>query len=115
MARRLQVNKLSRRRAKTKVRTKKKDPIFVEGKRPKPMYVDYKGRRAAQEAHQPPGQDHQPAQERLHGRQPARGHQGHQARPLHGPAAVYGRVMKRRSDAGPPHWLAVASPPHARN
>ena len=25
-----------------KVRTKKKDPIFVDGKRPRPMYVDYK-------------------------------------------------------------------------
>ena len=42
MARRLQVNKVSKRRAKTKVRTKKKDPIFVNGQRPRPMYVDYK-------------------------------------------------------------------------
>ena len=42
MARRLQVNKVSKRRAKTKVRAKKKDPIFVDGKRPRPMYVDYK-------------------------------------------------------------------------
>ena len=42
MARRLQVNKVSKRRAKTKVRTKKKDPIFVDGQRPRPMYVDYK-------------------------------------------------------------------------
>lgn len=42
MARQLQFNKVSRRRAKTKVRTKKKDPIFVDGKRPRPMYVDYK-------------------------------------------------------------------------
>lgn len=24
------------------VRSKKKDPIFVDGKRPRPMYVDYK-------------------------------------------------------------------------
>lgn len=32
----------ARKRAKTKVRTKKKDPIFVEGKRPRPMFVDYK-------------------------------------------------------------------------
>lgn len=32
----------SKRRTKTKVRTKKKDPIFVDGKRPRPMYVDYK-------------------------------------------------------------------------
>ncbi|MCA9176748.1 MAG: 30S ribosomal protein S18 [Planctomycetales bacterium] len=31
-----------RRRPKTRVRTKKKDPIFVDGKRPRPMYVDYK-------------------------------------------------------------------------
>ncbi len=29
-----------RRRAKAK--TKKKDPLFVDGKRPRPMYVDYK-------------------------------------------------------------------------
>jgi len=42
MARRLQVNKVSKRRTKTKVRTKKKDPILVDGKRPRPMYVDYK-------------------------------------------------------------------------
>ena len=31
-----------RRRAKARSRTKKKDPIFVDGKRPRPMYVDYK-------------------------------------------------------------------------
>ena len=42
MARRFQVNKVSKRRAKTKVRTKKKDPIYVDGKRPRPMHVDYK-------------------------------------------------------------------------
>jgi small subunit ribosomal protein S18 len=42
MARRFQVNKLSKRRTKTKVRPKKKDPIFVEGQRPRPMFVDYK-------------------------------------------------------------------------
>jgi small subunit ribosomal protein S18 len=42
MARRLQVNKMSKRRTKAKVRGKKKDPIFVEGQRPRPMYVDYK-------------------------------------------------------------------------
>ena len=32
----------SRRRATTKTRGKKKDPIFVDGQRPRPMYVDYK-------------------------------------------------------------------------
>ena len=42
MARRLQFNKVSRRRAKAKVRGKKKDPIFVDGQRPRPMYIDYK-------------------------------------------------------------------------
>lgn len=42
MARRLQFNRVSKRRAKAKVRTKKKDPIFVDGKRPRPVYVDYK-------------------------------------------------------------------------
>jgi small subunit ribosomal protein S18 len=31
-----------KRRSKTTTRAKKKDPIFVEGKRPRPMYVDYK-------------------------------------------------------------------------
>jgi small subunit ribosomal protein S18 len=31
-----------RRSNKRRVRTKKKDPIFVDGKRPRPMYVDYK-------------------------------------------------------------------------
>jgi small subunit ribosomal protein S18 len=33
---------MKRRPAKAKVRTKKKDPIFVDGERPRPMYVDYK-------------------------------------------------------------------------
>ncbi len=42
MARRLQFNRPSKRRAKAKVRAKKKDPIYVEGQRPRPMYVDYK-------------------------------------------------------------------------
>ena len=31
-----------RKRPKAGPRTKKKDPIFVEGQRPRPMYVDYK-------------------------------------------------------------------------
>jgi len=42
MARRMQFNRPSKRRAKAKVRTKKKDPIYVDGQRPRPMYVDYK-------------------------------------------------------------------------
>ena len=42
MARKIQVNKISKRRAKAKVKSKKKDPIFVDGQRPRPMYVDYK-------------------------------------------------------------------------
>lgn len=32
----------NKKRAKTKVRGKKKDPIFVDGQRPRPVYVDYK-------------------------------------------------------------------------
>lgn len=32
----------ARKRAKTKTRAVKKDPLYVEGKRPRPMYVDYK-------------------------------------------------------------------------
>ena len=31
-----------KKRPKARLKTKKKDPIFVDGKRPKPMYVDYK-------------------------------------------------------------------------
>jgi small subunit ribosomal protein S18 len=31
-----------RRNNRNKVRGKKKDPIFVDGNRPRPMYVDYK-------------------------------------------------------------------------
>ena len=31
-----------RKRAKAKARAPKKDPIFVDGVRPRPMYVDYK-------------------------------------------------------------------------
>ena len=31
-----------RKRAKPKLRTKKKDPIFVDGERPRPLFVDYK-------------------------------------------------------------------------
>jgi len=42
MARRMQVNRVSRKRAKLKPHGKKKDPIYVEGQRPRPMYVDYK-------------------------------------------------------------------------
>ncbi len=32
----------AKKRVKAKVRTKKKDPIFVDGQRPRPIYVDYK-------------------------------------------------------------------------
>ena len=31
-----------RKRTKVKIRGKKKDPIFINGERPRPMYVDYK-------------------------------------------------------------------------
>ena len=31
-----------KKRPKPTTRVKKKDPIFVDGKRPRPMYVDYK-------------------------------------------------------------------------
>ncbi len=42
MARKPQMSRPSRRRSKAKPLTKKKDPIFVDGQRPRPMYVDYK-------------------------------------------------------------------------
>jgi small subunit ribosomal protein S18 len=32
----------ARKRTKARTRTKKKDPIFVDGHRPRPMFVDYK-------------------------------------------------------------------------
>ncbi len=32
----------NKKRPKVSARTKKKDPIFVDGQRPRPMYVDYK-------------------------------------------------------------------------
>jgi small subunit ribosomal protein S18 len=31
-----------RKRTKVRVKTKKQDPLFVDGVRPRPMYVDYK-------------------------------------------------------------------------
>ena len=31
-----------KKRSKTRIKTKKKDPLFIDGKRPRPMYVDYK-------------------------------------------------------------------------
>ena len=34
--------KSNRRKAKTKTRTVRKDPLYVDGERPRPMYVDYK-------------------------------------------------------------------------
>lgn len=33
---------MAKKRSKSNTRTKRKDPIFVDGKRPRPMYVDYK-------------------------------------------------------------------------
>lgn len=36
------VGKFAKKRAKSTIRTKRKDPIFVDGKRPRPMFVDYK-------------------------------------------------------------------------
>lgn len=35
-------NTRSRRKAKVKTRAVKKDPLWVDGQRPRPMYVDYK-------------------------------------------------------------------------
>jgi len=34
--------KTARKRSKPKLKVKKKDPIFIDGERPRPMYVDYK-------------------------------------------------------------------------
>ncbi len=35
-------NTRARKRAKAKTRSAKKDPLYVDGKRPRPMFVDYK-------------------------------------------------------------------------
>ena len=35
-------SKTAKKRSKTAARTKRKDPIFVDGARPRPMFVDYK-------------------------------------------------------------------------
>ena len=35
-------NRITRKRKPAKIKTKKKDPLFVEGERPRPMFVDYK-------------------------------------------------------------------------
>ena len=35
-------NRINRKRAKTKIRSKKQDPLSVNGERPRPMFVDYK-------------------------------------------------------------------------
>ncbi|MDO7680950.1 MAG: 30S ribosomal protein S18 [Pirellulales bacterium] len=34
--------KTPRKRAKPKLKAKRRDPIFIDGVRPRPMYVDYK-------------------------------------------------------------------------
>ena len=36
------LRKTTRRKAKTKTRTVRKDPLYVDGERPRPTYVDYK-------------------------------------------------------------------------
>ena len=35
-------NRVNRKRSKTKVHSKKRDPLLIDGKRPRPMFVDYK-------------------------------------------------------------------------
>jgi len=34
--------KFAKKRVKAKIRVKKKDPLIIDGKRPRPLYVDYK-------------------------------------------------------------------------
>lgn len=35
-------NRINKKRAKSKIKAKKRDPLFVEGSRPRPMFIDYK-------------------------------------------------------------------------
>lgn len=35
-------NNRNKRKSKAKAKTPRKDPLFVDGERPRPMYVDYK-------------------------------------------------------------------------
>jgi small subunit ribosomal protein S18 len=39
---RSKASKFARKKAKPKPKVKKRDPIFIDGVRPRPMYVDYK-------------------------------------------------------------------------
>jgi small subunit ribosomal protein S18 len=41
-SRSLELDAMAKKRSKVGNRSKKKDPVFVDGKRPRPMYVDYK-------------------------------------------------------------------------
>ena len=35
-------NRMNRKRSKVRARSKKRDPLLIDGKRPRPMFVDYK-------------------------------------------------------------------------
>jgi small subunit ribosomal protein S18 len=39
---RAKASKTARKKAKPKAKVKRKDPIFIDGARPRPLYVDYK-------------------------------------------------------------------------
>ena len=39
---RAKVGKTAKRKAKPKAKVKRRDPIFIDGARPRPLYVDYK-------------------------------------------------------------------------
>ena len=82
----------ARKRTKTRVRTKKKDPIYVDGERPRPMYVDYKDVELLKKLINRHGRI---VGRRKTGCSAASQHavtQGDQARPLHGSLAVHRRV-----------------------
>ena len=86
---------------RNKVKTPKKDPLYIDGVKPTPMYVDYKDLDTAREADQPARPDRQPPQERLPRRQSARRGPGHQACSLHGAHALYRGLSEHQDPIHP--------------
>ena len=108
MARRLQVNRVSKRRTKVKFRGKKKDPIFVGGQRPKPMTWTTRIWNFSKKLTNRQGKI---ISRRKSGCTAVSQHavtRGHQAGTLHGLVAVRRRIDSRRASFRPPQRRASA-------
>ncbi len=69
-----------------------KRPDLCRRKAASPDVRRLQGRGIAEKTHQPAGKDHQPAEERLHGRQPTCRDQGNQTSAFHGAAPLRRRI-----------------------